>query len=508
VEPRQVIRDWAPFVLLTLGAFLIRLPFADIPPYGDEGAFYYTSRHLDDFPPNVHDLYVEPGSELTPNVLYRPTPLFWYRPLHYLLMFPAAQAGFQSYRLFSLALTSTIPALAAAVLRVHGARRVTAWTAGGAIGILPYFVVWSVITLPDALVTMWFLLALLCYKTNRVWAMGAALLAAAWTKETVLLGIAALLALSLWTRYRSGARFGWPLVISKREAILAATIPLGLVPLNIALWKGGAPPGGSGAPGWGWLLEGLFGIVWFAPLVLLGFAYGRSRALAALALVYPAFYVLYGQGLDKTVNVWYLYLPASLAVIAAAMALDSWATAVHGTGPRRAPSIVAAAFVALILVAALVPTGGAKSVFFQPLTGRASDSVADALRYESSRDADLRDAIDATRLGPERTVFVIDVYGSYVLHPISTSGSTVWWGETRTVALLGQDIATWPVAIEERADRTLLWKQPHALNQAVRDVYADCIVLENAQYAVFEGSSCAGRSEALRERYDDLSLRR
>lgn len=505
MEARARLLQWAPYLLLTVLAFALKLPFADVPPYGDEGAFYYTSRELDQVPPNLHDLYLPAESDLSPNVLYRPVPLFWYRPVHYLTMWPAAQFGFEAYRFASIALTSTIPALAASVLVAFGTRHSYAFGAGVVLAVAPYFVVWGVLTLPDTLLTMWFLAGLLAYRHGRPWLMAAAFLSAAWTKEIAVIGIAALFVFTVATRIRSGAPRTWPLEVSRREFVLAACAPLGLVPMMVALWKGGAPPGGGGAPGWGWLFEGLFGVVWLLPFVLLALVYPKTRLLAGFALVYPVFYVLYGQVLGRAVNIWYLYVPATLSIVAAAAALDAWTSAVVGTRYRRVPKIAAGIMVAIFLAMAIVPMGAAKDALIRPFTRDPADGLRDALRYESARDQDLRDALTALQLGPGQRVFVVDLYGSYVLHPVSTSGAEVWWGETRTVELFHQQLDPWSLTLEQRATYTLLSKNENALNRAVRDVYADCVTLESERFAVIEGSRCPDRKDALATRFAELT---
>ena len=144
---------WFP-ALLAIASLVVRWRYTGVAPYGDEGAFYWVARTLPGDFSMVHDLYAPDGFPGAAAILYRPIPIFWYRPLHFLLLWPGAVVSFTGYRVLHLGLTALLPVVVWAWLRRSHVRPLPAAAAAVATFTLPLLQVWTTFALPDALMAV------------------------------------------------------------------------------------------------------------------------------------------------------------------------------------------------------------------------------------------------------------------------------------------------------------------------------------------------------------------
>lgn len=506
-----VRRAWTvlPLALLYGLALWTRLRIWHSFPYGDEGGFYYVAGHFWHAPPNLENLY-NPG-------WFDFRPVFWVRPMHFLLLFPGGIFSFESYRFLNIAYTSLLPVLAFVILRGWGARRALAFLVGLAVAFAPVFVVWGVITIPDGPMTVVFALALVAAQRGWYHAAGALLTLAVWVKEVAIVGVAFLLATAVWSGRRDFQ--AWPLRLNKPQTAYLGALILGPLALMYAMTVRAPLPGGLSETEPKWLLDQLFMTSWLIPLLPVGLLWPRSRFPAALGLAYPVFYVVYTQLLGRGVNLWYLVLPNFLVLLGAAMTLnEAWNQAApqRRTVVRWIPAALALFLTAILAVSILAPNSEGKADWVQPLSQTRLNNLRQSVDYEVSRDNDLQAAIQAMRLAPERDVFLADLYEPYVVYPVAVQSGRVWNSNSWDTEHFGAEVSRWSDAIESRAHVTLVdknrWGRPTALIVAVQEVYADCAVHDSARYLVIEGASCAGRGDELEASFErhkqDPSLHR
>ncbi|HEX2066131.1 MAG TPA: hypothetical protein VHI93_04890, partial [Candidatus Thermoplasmatota archaeon] len=321
----------------------------------------------------------------------------------------------------------------------------------------------------------------------------AAFLAAAWVKEVAAVGILAAFAAAAWTGWRQGAVGLWPFCLDKPTTTYAAAGLLAPLPLAFGvLVLGGAPPGWSSSRATLGLVDGFFVSAWLLPAVLLGLRWPRTRRLSLWALALPLFYAAYGFALRRGVEAWYLVLPQVLAVAAAALALEEGVRRAATPARRRAGQAVAVALCGLLAAAAVLPGDAGPRGVALPLGGGWM-SLPD-LRADAQRPHPLEAPLAALPLGRSTDVLVIDVDWFYAFYPFAEIANSTGWAFTS----VDLPLSAWAEAVEgPRA--TLVAKNPHPLNVALREAYADCRVWHNEGFEIVHGHACAGRLARLQE---------
>jgi hypothetical protein len=472
-------------------ALIVRLRLIDSPPYGDEGLYYTLARRPGLDPVNVHFLYAQ-----SPMVLHQ---FFYQRPLHYLLLAPGAQGSFETFRLGHVLLSSLLPVATVLLLRADGTRRVLAYAAAAATALLPSFVVWGSIAYPDSLATTATAFALWALRSQRhglVFVFG---LAALWTKEAAAIPLGLALVVEL-LRARAARRL-WPLRLRRAETAMVFAFALGPLPHLVALRLGAPFPGALRPGDHAAVFDGLLLTTWFLPILAAGLLWPRTRPLAAVALGSAATYFALHVFLDQAVEAWYVVATSHLALVGVALVVDEgWTRLAPRGAPGRAANVLVTGAVAFLLVAAIaMPTGTAKGRLLKPLSRLSDNDLEDAIRFEHTREAPLRQALTELRMENGQTVFVVDVYLPFVLHPIASTHTEALAAWTGVVVDFGLPIEPWIQAVEGGANRTLIEKHDNALNEALRHVYASCAVFENDMYVVLESGACTGRGAELEQ---------
>lgn len=455
----------------------LRLMLLDGPLYGDEAVQYALSRHWGADPGNVFPLY-----ELN-------RPLWWGRMMFPLVLSPGAALGLDAFRLEHALLASFLPVLVAAVVRRAGASPWVAGVAGLAAAVHPSLVLWGARVFPDTVMACFVLAGLLAFLGGRHVLAAGLFVAAVWTKETAGLSLAALFAWTLWNGRKDGQVGLWPLHLDRPSTALFGAGVLAPWPLLYSvIGLQGRIPGWSHTPLEWSHLSGLFASAWLVPPILLGLVWRRSRPWSLLALAYPAFYVGYGLT-GRGIEAWYLVLPATLALVGAAVGLD---TAFRQAAPawRSAARAGAAAVVLVMLVLALVPdTVAAK----QAATPGASPPMSLPQMSSQLRGDDLAETLDAIRPAQWESVLLIDVGWFNVHHPFAERAEVLGW----SYSVVDLPMEEWAYAIETSQVTVLLKVDDGAFNLAIRAAYADCVQFENPSYQLIDGTRCPGRADRL-----------
>jgi hypothetical protein len=478
-------------------ALWLRLRLLHAPPYGDEGLHYWTARHFAAVPPNVTDV---DGLSW-----FHPWWIVWQRPAYYVLLHPFALHGFEAFRVGHALWSSLLPVAAFALLRAHGASRPAAAGAGLFAAAFPPFVTWGGLALMDEPMAVLFAAALWALRLRRDVLAGALFVAEAWTKETAFIGLAGVLAATLFRGWVAGRNRLDPFRLDRPSAALLLAAPVALLPLQVSLVAGldtiGAASGWRGVA----LLDPLWVAPWLALLCVAGLRWRASRSLCAVSLGLGLAFLALNGVLHRAVEAWYLVLPQVLAGCAALATVDAAVRAPrpHGSHRSRRPLLPVAAavlVVALLAAAVLLPASAAKAAVLSPSSGQPVPSLAETFRYETRvRDRGQVDAVAALRLDGARPVVAVDVPYPLDLHPLSERAGHVYvdsaavresvrsYGVERFAAMAGQDGAM------------LLVRQtglPFAA--ALEEAYGPCRVLDDAGYRVYESWRCPDGVEVLR----------
>lgn len=467
-----------------------RLRLSEAPPYGDEGLHFHVAKHLLALPANFHDVYG--------NNWWHANYLVFQRPAFYVLFHGPALASFGAFRAVHAVFAAALPVLAFFLLRSHGHTHLAALGAGLALALHPFFVTWGSLVLMDSLMACWFLAALLARRSQR-WILSAALfLVAIWTKETAAFGVAALLAATWFRKFIRGEAPLWPLQLDRAQSGLLVALAAGLLPITVAMSRGLRAPGGLAHGSVAHVTELLTLSAWLLIPVLIGLALPASRVLCAWALYFVFFFLGLHAVAGRAVEAWYAVLPAALCVIAAASAIDAgWRSA--GSSRHWLPAMGAIAFVALIMVAALVPASAAKQSLVHPLSGDPADSLAESRRYEVAlRDQDLERTARFVRSTDPVRLLLFDVQYGFAYYPFIDQHEDVLGGSSGLFQYWPQPLEPLSGAIESSGTLTVIEVQATPLNEALRSVYLDCLVFGDGRYVVYQGWLCTGRTDLLR----------
>lgn len=482
---------------LYAGAFALRYHFIDAAPYFDEGAFYFFSIHFWHIPATLRDVYGAPVP--FPNYTW-----FWERPLFYLIMSPAAHISFRAYRVFSILLASAIPVVAVMIVRAWGVRRWLAYASGLAVAVLPGFFAWGPLVYMDPVMTLFAGIGLWAWAVGRRGAAMAVLAASVMVKMTSVIVFGFLLAASLWDGLRAGEVRVWPLKVRRDQVVHALLLPVSLGPYLYDYSIGYGFPGSHYHElYWRNLVETMFVVSYFVPVLALGLIWPRTRRWCLLAFLLGASFLYLHVVAGRNVERWYAVLPSFVSLLAVALTIDEGIA--RGACTRRSWAAWASRGIAVVLAIVvvglvLVPTTSAFSKDLRPVSRTPERSFQELDWFEHHREEALVHAVDA--LGPREghTVFVVDLYFSFTLHPVATGGGETRWGGTWPPPPADR-VPIWAAMVESNASRSIFVRTDHALSLALWDTYHDCKVWEDPGYLVVEGAGCTGRLGRLQDEY-------
>lgn len=485
-------------------AIAVKLPILRAQPYGDENLHCAVALHPFD-PMQGYTTIWGQGMVL---------PTFWQRPAYYVLFHFPATLGFEAFRTTHAALASLVAPLGALLLRRHGASRLATACAGTALAIAPILALWGALAFVDGLMTV-ALLAFLLARHARRWSLAGALaLVAIWTKETALIPVAALLAVDLVRALRRGHASLYPLRLQPREAALAAAVALGPMPLAWAIANGLLPPGGPAHGTWAQVAALLLPSPWLLPLLALGLRWRRSRFLSAAGLAACAsLLALHGAG--RAVEAWYAVPTYTLGVLGCAASADAWVRAAWARRLRRTPrsddggarrasvrplvmavTVAALAFGAC-LAGAAAPAGGLRQAL-QPLGPEQSNLAQTAHFQVDVSERDLAAALDDVPIGRHPAVLLETNGWPYPTVRLQ-GASHVYFDLPNYRRLAGFGVEDLALRIENATTWTLMGPGSEPMQLAIQDVYQDCLVSIHGGWRVYQGTSCTGRGEALRQ---------
>lgn len=473
--------DAAILVALFGLALALRLPLAGTDPFGDEAVHYHVARDFGQPPAHVDN----PPPDRS---------LLWGRPAFFLLLAPAAQASFVAFRLEHILLASLLPSLVAVLARAWGAQRPFAAAAGLAVAVHPLYVLYGVHVFPDALLTLWSLLALWARRHGRMALAAILLVVACWTKEVGLVLAGALLAADMARGIRAGTVGLWPLRATAEASLGLFAALAGAAPLAASQLLGARFPGWStGGPAWA-LVDLIPLSVWLLLPLVTATLRARTRSLSVLALVYPAFYLLYRFVLGRRVEEWYALLPGALALAALAVLLGSWIEEARGS--RRLSRIVGtmAVAAALLLVAVSPTIGHPFERVTRPFTTSPGPDLV-ALERDLPRQHDLQDAAAYLRAHHAPQTLLVDVGWFFVVYPFSDDVDELRYRFSDGTA---DQADGWARELEQDGLTIVLWNyESGKVNTVLRRVYSDCVVYRNAGYSIVDGSGCGDHRDEL-----------
>jgi hypothetical protein len=495
---RRIVRAWsvAGVVIgasLYVAALALRWQYIGSPTYGDEGLHYFLAHHLKAVPP---------ATDVFGQTWFHPSWIIEQRPLFYYGFHAIAREGFAALRIANILVTAGLAPVAYALLRSHGVRRPAAAMGGAACAAVPTLAAWGAIVLMDSMMAVLFLAALWARRLGRPYASAALFLAAIWMKETALVGVAGLLAATWihgWVRHGIPL---WPIRLDRGQSALLVVLAVGLLPIVYAMGNGLRLPGGPAVGSTLRLVDALFWSAWLVPLLALGLRWRQSRVLVGWALAAGLFHLALHGVLHRSVEAWYTVLPVALSLVGATASVDALLQAVpwRRSWPAVSARGVAAAAVVFLLVALLVPAGGAKEPLMQPLSRQTFPSVEDSLRFETlHRDADLRAALGWIEARSIDRLVLFDVEYALVLHPFTEAVSRPLIATSLLHPVIPQPIEASVAAMEANGTWTLLQLRPNGFNEAVRAAYAGCQAEAMGRFVLLQTSGCPGQAEALME---------
>lgn len=477
-------------------ALWLRLVLWDTNAYFVESGHYFASRHTISHATNLVSVTFMGHFDMAWQ--------FWQRPIFSLALTPGALVSFDAYRLQLILMTSALAPLAILLLREFGARRATAYFVGLVVAVHPVLVNWGAYGMPDSLMVFWFVLAVLAERRGRpAWA-GAFALAAVWTKEIAVFPILFLLGRSLWVGVRQGTTRLWPFQGDRLQTAYLGVLVLAPLPLLYALRLGAPFPGlRSGGQSWD-VVDQVFMLTWFAPVLVAGLFHRKSRPLASLALVFPAFFLAYQFIMGRAVEIWYYMSPAYFSLIGTAFVLDTaWTLVRTGPFPRRVGwTSLTGALVVLLGLQIVGPVGDpVRDGAVTPLSEAAAFNLKWVFDLNDYRDDDLFAAFEALPKDPRPNVLLLDIHSNWGLYPLSERTQMTYIDDTRVKVYFNESIDRLVRTFESQAQWTILEKQDNVLSRAIQTTYADCLRFSAGNVAVYEGPACAGRYNQVEAKY-------
>jgi hypothetical protein len=471
-----------------------RWPLVDAFPYGDEGIHWYNSRHwLEKVPDDVTDVY---GAT------------WWHawwiglqRPLWYILFMPAAEAGFEVWRMQVAILAAFLPVAGYGLARVWRASRVVSFASGATLASWPILVTYGGLGLMDELMAIFVITAIALFDRGHRRTSAVVWIAACWTKETAWISVGLFFLLAFVEEIRRGEGHPWPPRLGNASATLLVPLVVGPVPFILSLSEGLPFPGQGNAPYPGRIVDALVGTAWIWPFLLAGLRSASTRRIALIGSGMAVFYLAWNLG-RREVMIWYYVLPISLAFVAVPVMLERWRI---GREFRRLPLAAASLFLALVLAVTIVgPAGSVPDRALAPLSGQRVSSLADSYRWETKdRDRDLYEALDALPAGEGTTVLVLDAGYEVMLARLAGRGTSIVYGASWFILAYNQSIPELPRRIEE-SDGAVAQNGTSAIHAALSSAYGDCS-RDVGRWWYIDPTDCQGRVERFMEAYENAA---
>jgi hypothetical protein len=470
-------------------AFVVKLPLVGTEPYGDENQHFVTAADPRDPTPGYSDVWGNP--------LGSPPFLFFQRPAYYTLFHFPASMGFEAYRITHALTTSLLAPLGYWLLRAHGVTRPAAGLAGAALAVTPPLVLYGAYAFMDVLMTTALLGMAIAYKAQR-WPLVAGLaLLAVWIKEIALAAVLVLFLVAFVRAWLRGRASLYPLRLEAREASLAWPLVVGPLPLAWAFSQGLLPPGGVAYGTSAEILELLLPTVWLLPIIAAGLWTARSRTLSTTSLaIVAAFTALHAAG--RSVEAWYAVPSVIFAILAAAASADGLIAhaCAKGIGRRLASTIPAAVAILGCFAFAFQPSGAAREALF-PLTGEERSNLQQTYDFEQDlRGKDIEGALDEIPFETEPDVLFVQNLWPWPFVRLEVARH-VYADYPGIRMMFGLDTDALAHRLENATTWTILGPGEYALQPAIREVYADCLVAAHGGWHVYYGAPCAGRADEL-----------
>lgn len=490
------------FVAIYLMAFLLRWSLRHANPYTAEATHFIVSRGLWDSATSIRYLDGIGGYEDY-------SWFFWQRPMLVLTLWPFASLSFEAYRGAHIVLASTVPLLAAWLLRTLGVSRVAAALAGVVLAVHPILLPWGVLALPDSMMIAFVLAAMIAAHHGRPAGMAGLLLWASWIKEVAFVASLSMLLLALWRDADGRPASLRPLRVGRFALWLAPLVPLAFLPLWVSMQVPGVlfpgfRPGGDEAL----MYEALWACIYLAPIPLLGLWFAQTRRLSLLSLAWPAFFLLYHYGRDKAIEGWYIVAPATMTILAAAAALDWLARQRHGAARPTAIAVAGLLLIPLGVQAFVPDWHPLNASIVTPFSGRGQWDLDQVRHYESTRDDDMQ-ALMAIPGPDERELWVAqDFDWSLVMYPVAAQANETVKVYSMDQGLTREIMEGWAYGIETLWNVTLVFNADWNLgNAATRAAYAECSVVVG-RYTLIRASQCQGAGADIWERTQELQAAR
>jgi hypothetical protein len=489
---------WLACAVIYAVAVAMHAPIVQAPLYGDEGVHYWTARYLGGRGDAVRTIWGHAGLG-GPHFLLQ-------RPLYAFAMWLPAQGGFLAFRTAASLAGAVMAPVSVGLLRAHGTRWPAAVLGGLAVATLPTFVVWGNVGLMDAPMTALVLGMLWAHARGRH-ALAAVLgVAACWTKETAILAVAILLAVEATVGLREILSLRRLLQLRPAVPRLAVALVVGAIPIAFWMVVNRGPPGGPPDGALRDLVERLALTPGLGVIALMGLGAKRSRWLAGAAVAgVAALSLLHVAG--RGAPLWYDVPVQALVVVAVAASADALLAAGWEAGSWPATGALAVAVTAVVLVVACaLYAGNDRQQMLRPGGSDAGNPFPQAWYFERHlRD---RDYVRAAAAVPEERIAVltVDIYGPRVVQPFLDEDSVAYTQDTGWSAWsLGPEMQ--PYARQATLDLatflgrpgtwTLIEGRATPLNDALRDVYSDCMAYQDGRYSLLDGARCGDRGSEL-----------
>jgi hypothetical protein len=454
------------FAVLFCIALWIRLQKLQTPFFGDQSLYYYLSYTLGFGPASVHD--VAP-----------PTAHLVVRPFMYLFFFPWARLSFTAFRLANIVVGAMVPGLVFLLGVKFRANHYLAAAVALIACLHGVLIEYSVKVFPDTLASALMLCGYLAYFSRRARTATVLLVLMALTKEAYALFLVPLVFDSAVRWIRHG---NW-LIVAPIAGFLAVFITNGC-----AMFLLHAPmQGWSRNPMGERFMSDFLWTYWCIPFGVILLVELRWQVLG-IALAAPLFYTLWGHVLGRGVEQWYTIGPLCVALVAAAVAMQSAANffqaADIGTRPggsKWAPvKIFLGRISAAMLVAILIMTPAESGWRDLAKLDTLIDAVTKVPKLERVK---TWSAVKVFEKLKPRSLIVVDTFWAYSYYPYGFLTSRVGGAYSHETNDPSEDAQLADVLSHYEA---IFW-DGNVTKQAkrIRTLLKPCLMYQEAQVAIY-----------------------
>lgn len=483
--PSPTVERRLPWVL-GIAAALARLPLLSTSGLGTESAHFSLAHTLGAADPRI--LYIHWTTPVSPS------PFFWLRPLHYLLLAPGTWIGWWAVRTPAFLAGALLPVVAYEVLRRQGTSTATSFVGAATLSLHPDLVMASMRIGPQPVSAFLVVAALWARGLGRTARAVACFVAAAWIDDAALLVFGGVVAVELVDGVRRREATIWPVDLTKRQTLFLYGSFLAAVPaathLGLALSD---PFDTSGTQGIALFVPRLFLGGWLLPILAGGAFHPRSRRLCLAALGFSVLLGLQGWTRHFLPEPTFAYAAGVFGTMAAATAIHAWAGALRVPYARG----LQAAGVVLVVAAIVIPAGVTWKRAAEPLGEPTADLVSGEATF---RQGDVALAEVLAHVPRGRPLFVVDVPWYSVAEPFATTARApmLRFAWTTDVVRPG----AWTDLIEDNGTTTVVQVTPAPFNNDIRETYSDCVAWKDADFSVLDGARCEGHRGELEERWN------